>query len=124
MLELLHSLTISSHLVVKSSTAGPDSFHLEALFRNEAWDHMIQPLSDFNENLICETMVSGCRTALDQYKTNVSSDMALLGRKGITEKEAVAAQVWWLVCEHPSLLVRDGVLIDYWTCTCLIRCLQ
>ena len=28
---------------------GPDSFLLEALFRNEVWDHLSQPVSFDNE---------------------------------------------------------------------------
>lgn len=34
---------------------------LEALFRNEAWGFMLQPVSQENEKAVCQSMVDGCR---------------------------------------------------------------
>ena len=34
---------------------------LEALFRNEAWGFMLQPVSQENEKALCQSMVDGCR---------------------------------------------------------------
>ena len=41
--------------------AGPDSFLLEALFRNEVWGFMQMPVSRQNEEAVCKSMVDGCR---------------------------------------------------------------
>ncbi|CAD7701616.1 unnamed protein product [Ostreobium quekettii] len=73
--------------------SGADSFHLEALFRNEAWNHVLAPLSEENERTICDTMIAGCRDALGQYKTNPSSDRAILSRRGAAIEEVLAAQI-------------------------------
>lgn len=52
----------SNHLYDKLLTrAGPDAFLLEALFRNETWGFMLQPVSQANEDAICQSMVDGCR---------------------------------------------------------------
>lgn len=42
---------------------------MESIFRNEAWDHMLEPLSETNESMICETMVEGCKDALKPYRS-------------------------------------------------------
>ena len=34
---------------------------LEALFRNDAWGFMLQPVSQENEQAVCQSMVDGCR---------------------------------------------------------------
>ena len=36
---------------------------MEALFRSEAWDFMLQPVSPANEKAVCESMIAGCRCA-------------------------------------------------------------
>ena len=41
--------------------AGGDAFLLEALFRNETWGFMLQPVSQANEEALCQSMVDGCR---------------------------------------------------------------
>ena len=45
--------------------AGQDSFLLEALFRNEAWGHMLAPISEANERAVYQSMLEGCQAALD-----------------------------------------------------------
>lgn len=44
-----------------NTCAGPDAFLLEALFRNETWDFMLQPVSQGNEDALCQSMIAGCR---------------------------------------------------------------
>ena len=34
---------------------------MEALFRNDAWGFMLQPVSIENESAVCESMIAGCR---------------------------------------------------------------
>ncbi len=48
-----------------SPVAGQDSFLLEALFRNEAWGHMLAPVSEANERAVYQSMLEGCQAALD-----------------------------------------------------------
>lgn len=48
--------------------SGPDAFHLEAIFRNEIQDHLAFPVSEDNESNICDTMISGCKEALQAYQ--------------------------------------------------------
>lgn len=49
-------VSLISHLA-----AGSDAFLLEALFRNEVWDFMLQPVSQGNEDALCQSMIAGCR---------------------------------------------------------------
>lgn len=49
--------------------SGPDSFHLEAIFRGEVKEHLLDPVSKSNENSVCETMIAGCQEALQRYKS-------------------------------------------------------
>ena len=51
--------------VVYVLLAGQDSFLLEALFRNEAWGHMLAPISEANERAVYQSMLEGCQAALD-----------------------------------------------------------
>jgi len=44
---------------------GQDSFLLEALFRNEAWGHMLAPVSQANEHAVYQSMLEGCQAALE-----------------------------------------------------------
>lgn len=69
---------------------GADAFLLEALFRNEVWDHLQDPISEENERAICEGMVAGCREALLGYTTTIDEDLALL-RGGVGSPEVLAA---------------------------------
>lgn len=48
-------------MLVSCLHAGADAFMLEALFRNEAWGFMLQPVSQENEKAVCQSMVDGCR---------------------------------------------------------------
>jgi hypothetical protein len=48
-------------ILVSCLHAGADAFMLEALFRNEAWGFMLQPVSQENERAVCQSMVDGCR---------------------------------------------------------------
>lgn len=57
---------------------GPDAFLLEALFRNETWGFMLQPVSQGNEDALCQSMIAGCRQALGMYPTTIDEDLELL----------------------------------------------
>lgn len=64
---------------------GEDSFHLEALFRNEIRDHLMYPVSEENEKNICESMINGAKEALSSgYNPNLSIN---------TENQKLAQQV-------------------------------
>lgn len=54
-------VVLSARKVVSCLHAGADAFMLEALFRNEAWGFMLQPVSQENEKAVCQSMVDGCR---------------------------------------------------------------
>lgn len=54
--------SITSHGM--SVGAGGDAFLLESLFRNEAWGHMLAPISEANERAVYLSMTEGCRAAL------------------------------------------------------------
>ena len=53
---------------------GTDAFLLEALFRNNCWELISEPVSKENETRACETMISGCQEALLQYETSIEQD--------------------------------------------------
>ena len=57
---------------------GPDAFLLEALFRQQAWDMISQPVSQENEAAMCASMTAGCREALAGYTCSAAEDLALL----------------------------------------------
>ncbi|GMH34132.1 hypothetical protein BSKO_01966 [Bryopsis sp. KO-2023] len=69
--------------------SGDDAFHLEALFRNDAWDHMMEPLSQTNEEMLCETMIGGCKEALRGYESIPKRS------KGAGKREELS----WQVCD-------------------------
>lgn len=56
----------AAHGEVSALYAGADAFLLEALFRNETWDFMLQPVSRENEDALCQSMIAGCRSALSK----------------------------------------------------------
>lgn len=76
-----------------SALAGPDSFLLEALFRNEAWSHVSLPVSRDNEEAICTSMLDGLKAALDGYGTTVEQDMELLARGDLSVRHEIAVVV-------------------------------
>lgn len=77
-----------------SALAGPDSFLLEALFRNEAWSHVSLPVSRDNEEAICTSMLEGLKAALDGYGTTVEEDLELLGTPGgLSARQEIAVVV-------------------------------
>lgn len=76
-----------------SALAGPDSFLLEALFRNEAWGHLSLPVSRENEEGICTSMLEGLKAALDGYGTTVDEDLELLGQGGLSVRKEIAVVV-------------------------------
>ena len=51
---------------------------MEAIFRGEAWDFMLNPVSEGNENAICASMASGCDAALAAYETSFADDIKAL----------------------------------------------
>lgn len=69
---------------------GADAFLLEALFRNEVWDHVQDPISEENERAVCLGIIEGCREALVGYGSSIDEDLALL-RGGELSPEALAA---------------------------------
>ena len=44
--------------------SGKDAFLLEPLFRNDTWGFMLRPVSETNERGVYQSMLDGCRTAL------------------------------------------------------------
>ncbi|KAK9918129.1 hypothetical protein WJX75_001458 [Coccomyxa subellipsoidea] len=58
--------------------SGQDAFLLEPLFRNEAWGHMLAPVSEANERAVYESMMDGCRAALQGYATTIDDDLLAL----------------------------------------------
>lgn len=61
---------------------------MESIFRNEAWDHMLEPLSEENEKMICETMIGGCVDALKPYKS-----ISAFSPDGCSPAQKLASQV-------------------------------
>ncbi|BDA46746.1 Actin-histidine N-methyltransferase [Coccomyxa sp. Obi] len=58
--------------------SGQDCFLLEPLFRNEAWGHMLAPMSEANERSVYVSMMEGCRAALQGYSTTIDDDLRAL----------------------------------------------
>lgn len=56
---------------------GEDAFLLEAIFRQEAWGLISEPVSQTNEACVCKTMIDGCEDALTAYPTRVEEDRAV-----------------------------------------------
>ena len=54
--------------------SGEDAFLLEAIFRQEAWALISEPVSQINEQLACTTMINGCEEALRAYPTRIEDD--------------------------------------------------
>lgn len=48
---------------------------MEAIFRNEAWGHMMVPVSPENEGNVCTSMAAGCEQALASYPTSLADDI-------------------------------------------------
>ena len=59
-------LDLLAYLRLKSCQ-GWDAFHLEALFRDVAWSHFMEPLSKENEDNVCKSMIDGVKEALAAY---------------------------------------------------------
>ncbi|KAG0629937.1 hypothetical protein M758_1G140900 [Ceratodon purpureus] len=76
-----------------SALSGPDSFLLEALFRNEAWGHVSLPVSRDNEEGICTSMLEGLRAALDGYSTTIEEDLEILGQEDLSVRKEIAVVV-------------------------------
>ncbi|GAB2280242.1 hypothetical protein Dimus_014885 [Dionaea muscipula] len=53
---------------------GTDAFLLESLFMNSIWGHLELPVSRANEELICQAMLTACKSALSGYNTTVKED--------------------------------------------------
>mmetsp|Transcript_33268 Transcript_33268/g.85004 ORF Transcript_33268/g.85004 Transcript_33268/m.85004 type:complete len:208 (-) Transcript_33268:247-870(-) len=70
-----------------------DAFHLEALFRDVAWQHFMDPISEANERAVCESIIDGCTEALNGYITSIDEDIALLRDNGLTIRQRIAVQV-------------------------------
>jgi len=49
-----------------------DSFLLEAVFRDEVWDFMKEPVSLNNEKLVCEAVMASCLSALKKFDSFTS----------------------------------------------------
>ncbi|KAK9806256.1 hypothetical protein WJX72_007461 [[Myrmecia] bisecta] len=78
-----------------NNLSGADAFLLESLFRNETWGHMLAPVSMENEQAVFQSMIKGCREALQGYATTIDEDLALLRtvQKGGREEMAVRARL-------------------------------
>ena len=54
---------------------GADAFLLEALFRNAVWkEHLVLPVSEENEAMVCESMLAGCREAVEAFGGSMEED--------------------------------------------------
>ena len=74
--------------------AGTDAFLMESIFRNEAWGHMLEPVSQDNEAAVCESMVAGCEAALSAFTTSLAEDIRALDELGgVMSARAVALRV-------------------------------
>lgn len=76
-----------------STLSGPDAFLLEALFRNEAWNHLSLPVSRENEEAVCTSMLDGLRAALAEYRTTIEEDLDILGREDFSKRKEMAVVV-------------------------------
>ena len=72
---------------------GADAFLLEAIFRNEVWEHMQQPVSEDNEQAVCQSIVVGCRAVLAAYPTTPDEDVSALGAAAPGSRTAAAILV-------------------------------
>jgi len=70
--------------------SGTDSFLLEALFRDRAWQLICNPVSQENEGNVCECMISGCRDTLKGYPTSVTEDEGLLRSSNLSDRMRIA----------------------------------
>ncbi|KAG7667185.1 putative [Fructose-bisphosphate aldolase]-lysine N-methyltransferase, chloroplastic [Nannochloris sp. 'desiccata'] len=72
---------------------GGDAFLLEAIFRNEVWEHMQQPVSEENEDAVCRSIVDGCIAVLGAYPTSIEEDLTALGAAAPGSRAAAAVAV-------------------------------
>ena len=72
---------------------GADAFLLEALFRNEAWEHMQLPVSEENESAVCRSMIDGCNQALQGLPGSAADDAATMKEAVPGGKEALATAI-------------------------------
>lgn len=70
-----------------------DAFLLEAIFRQEAWGLIFEPVSKSNEQEACTTMIGGCEVALSGYPTRVDEDRAVAEDPAQTARARLAARV-------------------------------
>ena len=76
--------------------AGTDAFHLESLFREEAWEHFKVPLSEESEAAVCEAMLQGCDAALEVTEASRAEDRAVCregAAGGYGPRRVLAAQL-------------------------------
>jgi hypothetical protein len=92
---------------------------MEAVFRTEAWGHMLLPISAENEEAVCQNMVSGCEATLAGYTTSLADDLRLMDslEAGDTSPTAVALRIRMVrpvlsnaACELNSILIGQIVL--------------
>lgn len=72
---------------------GEDAFLLEAIFRQECWGLISEPVSETNERDACATMISGCEEALGGYPTRVEDDRAVAEDADAAPRARLAARV-------------------------------
>lgn len=75
---------------------GADSFLLEAIFRQDCWMFMLQPVSEANEGAVCGALTDGAREALAGYPSTIEADLALLRSGGcgpVGSREDAAVRV-------------------------------
>lgn len=72
---------------------GGDAFLLEALFRNEIWDHLQLPLSEPNESAVYQSMIEGCTAVLAGYTSTIDEDIAELKSAAPGSRAAKAVRV-------------------------------
>lgn len=72
---------------------GEDAFLLEAIFRQEAWGLISEPVSANNEAEACATMINGCEEALRGYPTRIEDDRAAAEDSQAEPRRRLAARV-------------------------------
>lgn len=82
---------------------GTDAFLLEALFREQAWDLISQPVSRENEEMACGSIVQALQQALDSYPTTLEEDFAMLTRGQVQIGSAMEVAVRLRLGEKQAL---------------------
>ncbi len=89
---------------------------LEPLFRNEAWGHMLAPVSEANERSVYVSMMEGCRAALQGYSTTIDDDLRTLrdAQPGSRLEKAILVCVLSVVLFIPVHVIQTRCACNLW----------